>query len=315
MADCSVEGNTDMYGLGIRLGFYLNWYGGILAHFVAVKEIKAIQYAIFCFVAATFVAVVVQTARGALTVLDIYITLLLCFGYYFFLIPTFLWRLATCFQARLDPTRWPRVHPGPLFYAAHGILTIAVAIFQLWFWTSEILRSNHCPYYGFLFERAILSSVTLRIVNIALQSIIILIATLSMVMLLKSLLSDQPDKQSIEGFLREIIERQTGRHMWEDTPLSNRQKTNLQTIYSAILLVVASFVTAATELTITWNGVTGVNDLDTAGQLIPFLVGVGVIGRVLFIPFFSGSNVSEPSPNPTRSYLMGHRGHQGKPYY
>ncbi|KAI2469348.1 hypothetical protein F4781DRAFT_219963 [Annulohypoxylon bovei var. microspora] len=39
-----------------------------------------------------------------------------------------------------------------------------------------------------------------------------------------------------------------------------------------------------TELAITWNNVSGVHDLSTPSQLIPFLVGLGVIGRVLILP-------------------------------
>jgi hypothetical protein len=51
-------------------------------------------------------------------------------------------------------------------------------------------------------------------------------------------------------------------------------------------LVVASTVVAATELTIQWNNITGVGDLNSAGQLIPMLIGVGFVTRVVYIGVF-----------------------------
>ncbi|OTA63764.1 hypothetical protein K449DRAFT_433087 [Hypoxylon sp. EC38] len=263
MADCSVEGNSDMYGLGIRLGFYLNWYAGILANFIAAEEIESVQYAMLSFITATFVAVVVQTAHNTVTVLDTYITLLLCFGYNFFLIPIYIWRLLTGFNKGVDPTRWSRVHHGSLFHAYNLVLTMSVAIFQLWFWTSEAVRSNTCPYYGFLLRRSLLSSVEARIVNITLQAFIIFILVQFAAMLLRDVLSPKKSTKDPD----------------ESTSLPKRRKTRLQTIYPVILLVIASIVTAATELTIAWNDITDVSDLDTAGQLIPFLISLGIIGR------------------------------------
>ena len=51
-------------------------------------------------------------------------------------------------------------------------------------------------------------------------------------------------------------------------------------------IIVASMVTVATELTIKWNLISGVNDLTSAGQLIPFLIGVALALRVIYVGFF-----------------------------
>jgi hypothetical protein len=39
----------------------------------------------------------------------------------------------------------------------------------------------------------------------------------------------------------------------------------------------------ATELTIAWNKIQGVNDTKSVGQLIPLMIGVGGIGHVLLV--------------------------------
>ncbi|KAI5918360.1 hypothetical protein F4810DRAFT_692437 [Camillea tinctor] len=266
MATCIIEGNADMYGLGIRLGFYLNWFAGILANVVAVSEIETSRYAFSCFITATFVALIVQTAQAAaLTVVDIYVVLLLCFGYFYFLVPTFFWRLLTGFDAALDPTRWPSgSRAGTLHHVVHSLLLLAVAAFQLWFWITVTPSADKggCTYYGFLFARFDIANVTFRSVNIAFQALIILIC---LAILGGHVLGTRRGK------------RET------DTSTSPSRKALLRSSHAILLLAVAAIVTTATEMTIAWNGITGVTGLDSAGQLIPFLIGLGVLGRVLYV--------------------------------
>jgi hypothetical protein len=111
MASCVTDGNSDMYGLGIRIGFYLQWYSSILASWFAHSEVEGLRLTNNLFVASTFLALIISTSNGAsnLQAVDIYITLLLTFGYYVFLIPVYAWRIVTAGNARLDPTRWPTV--------------------------------------------------------------------------------------------------------------------------------------------------------------------------------------------------------------
>jgi hypothetical protein len=67
---------------------------------------------------------------------------------------------------------------------------------------------------------------------------------------------------------------------------SNSRKVRLlalRKLQTFVNLAVASTVVAATELTIQWNGIEGVGDLNSAGQLIPMLIGVGLVTRVLYV--------------------------------
>jgi hypothetical protein len=82
-------------------------------------------------------------------------------------------------------------------------------------------------------------------------------------------------------------------------------------------LVVASVVVLATELTIKWNGLRGVNSLSSAGQTIPFIVGVGSLVRIFYVyakpkiqrRFGSGesavlSSEIKPEPGPVSFEVM-----------
>ncbi len=49
-----------------------------------------------------------------------------------------------------------------------------------------------------------------------------------------------------------------------------------------ITTAVAIVVIAATELSVSWNNISGVSDLGSAGQLIPFTLGIMVFVHVLW---------------------------------
>lgn len=112
----------------------------------------------------------------------------------------------------------------------------------------------------------------------AFQAAIILISTVGLVSVVGKLFGRQSD-DPIYKFMR--------------------GRLSLQLLNSVVSLVAASVVVTATELTITWNGLTGVSDLDTAGQLIPFLIGLSIMGRVLFLA--SSDNLG-PDPKPIDPY-------------
>ena len=181
-----------MYGLGIRLGFYLQWIASMLASFLVVlssygnngrryhsmtNEAQAARFGLLCFTAAALVAIIYQAAQGHSSVIDIYVSLLVCFGSYYMIVPTFLWRLMTCFNPLWDPTRWSPVQRSPLHQFISHVLIMATSIFQLWFWVQKVPESSpsSCTYHSFLFVRTNISNPWFRGVNIAFQAAILLI--------------------------------------------------------------------------------------------------------------------------------------------
>lgn len=106
-----------MYGLSIRIGFYLQWYAGDLASWLAPSEVNRIRLTISVFIAATFLALLIQVILKipSLQVVEIYITLLLTFGYFLFLVLLYVWRMLTGYNPALDPFRFSRVWPGQVY--------------------------------------------------------------------------------------------------------------------------------------------------------------------------------------------------------
>jgi hypothetical protein len=69
---------------------------------------------------------------------------------------------------------------------------------------------------------------------------------------------------------------------------------------TCINFIVASSVVLATELTIHWNGIMGVMDISSAGQLIPMVIAIGLFCRILYVSYHgkdSDSNSDDSGPD------------------
>ncbi|KAM7183475.1 hypothetical protein V8F33_013556 [Rhypophila sp. PSN 637] len=294
---CSYQGNADMYGLGIRLGFYLQWFAKITADIVMrPSEIKGNRFAIYSFTAAVFIALSIQTAKARITDLDGYIVLLLCFGNYYSLVPIFLWRVLTGFKARLDPTRWAAASSSIFLRIFSSVILLAISAYQIAFWASlmsTMRTDSECERVGFLFTQMPLYGRALRIVNITFSSLLIVIGLL--------------------GWMDYLLSKQRRR---QRCCRATRSSSFLVWLRAIISTLVAAGVISGTELTIVWNGIRDVNALDSLGQLIPFVLGIVVFVRVLWVAFNTAKDddsqvylqdgFAPPTQMPPEVYLQHH---------
>ncbi|KAF2108511.1 hypothetical protein BDV96DRAFT_605573 [Lophiotrema nucula] len=272
METCTFVGNADMYGLGIRLGYYLQWHGSLLAAWVCRREVPALRITNIFFVASTFLALVVQVSKGKdLQVVEIYITLLFTFGSSLQLLPVLLWRLVTCCNPMRDPSRFPKTKPpSAVFTACYNLLLIAVLTFQIWFWISKVpvLDTLACKQFGFLFTRIQLRSRAFGIVNVVLSAVLL---ALLVGYAAAGLYQTQTKKLAIIS----------------KSDFSPRMIKAYTILNSVSKFIVASTIVIATELCIKWNRITGVNDINSAGQMIPLVIGVGSVVRILYMAAYS----------------------------
>lgn len=131
MTTCEVSGNSDMYGLGIRIGFYLQWMSSPAAAWIAPGETSSLRTANAFFVSATFIGLSIETALDHLDVVEIYVILLLGFGAQYSWLIAILWRVATNFNANWDPTRHMRTPlPSKMFCFFYTTVQIAQIVFS-----------------------------------------------------------------------------------------------------------------------------------------------------------------------------------------
>ena len=84
-----IEGNSDLYGLGIRLGVYLQWISSWLIQTLNPSGITTTHDANSIFVLAILTAMLSATARDDIKPIESYIMLLICFGYFFTVLSIF----------------------------------------------------------------------------------------------------------------------------------------------------------------------------------------------------------------------------------
>ena len=178
MAVCEFDGNSDMYGIGIRIGFYLQWYGAILASWLSPLELPNIQFSINVFIVATFIALLIQLIRDVsrLEVVEVYIILLLAFGYFLRLVPLYTLRFLIGYNPTLDLIRYPRVTSSTLYEYLTFTLLVAMVSLQLWFWIARVpsLNPRSCQEYGFLFTKTNLDMKVFSMLSILFYSLLLL---------------------------------------------------------------------------------------------------------------------------------------------
>ncbi|TGO57965.1 hypothetical protein BCON_0060g00390 [Botryotinia convoluta] len=176
---CIIDGNSDIYGLGIRIGFYLQWYASLLASAprgssgkVASDEVQGLMFSIILFSVATFLALIIQTST--LQLAEVYIILLLVVGYHYYFIPKMFMVLLSSIKqlfskGEKDETEQKK-HRGWEFIFLVGLFFCAISCFQLWFWGGHFQdrngKSNTCPNFGFGFIRVDLENIAFRAFNI-----------------------------------------------------------------------------------------------------------------------------------------------------
>lgn len=152
---CQSEGRPDMYGLGIRLSFYVQWFGAALIQYMDETYLSDVRLLGLLLSAAAAVALVVQlTSDDHLGPVDIYLTLLLSLGVYLFLVPVYLWRALTCCNPYWNPARYARDEPSPAIKLSNFIIVVTLAAIGVWF-TANYLPGldSRCHYYGFFFSK------------------------------------------------------------------------------------------------------------------------------------------------------------------
>ncbi|KAK3337675.1 hypothetical protein B0T19DRAFT_472530 [Cercophora scortea] len=289
MPTCAQQAQPALYGLGIRTAFYLLWYGTILAAWAAPSELPLLRLTTSLFIGGEFLslAILASDATGAdrITVVDAYIMLLLTYGTCYALIPRYIWGALTGWNPFWDPGRWPRVPATGVFVVLELVGVLAVTSFQMWFWTSGrdgggsdgVLCDNGG--WGFFFAQVPIDAGLFVAVNIVFVVVVLVCATVGLGMWVGVCWPPRWIRRRERRFEREVwrAEERGEEYAWRRT---------LQFWASVVDTTVVSVVVVAVELTVQWNGLNGVGDVDTAAQTIPLVVAGGLLARVVYAWFF-----------------------------
>ncbi|KAF5877172.1 uncharacterized protein Bfra_001535 [Botrytis fragariae] len=289
---CIIDGNSDIYGLGIRIGYYLQWYASLLASAprgssgkVALGEVQSLSLSIFLFSLATFLALITQTST--LKLAEVYIILLFIVGYHYYFIPKMFMALLSfikqLFNKGEKDETGQKKHRSWEFNFLVGLFFCAISCFQLWFWGGHFQdrkgKSNTCPNFGFGFIRVDLENIAFRAFNITYW---ILLLILSFGILWNSwnvyIQKGQASKDHFSSSSSSSLKsgRSSTRSLKESNSISDFIGFGILFIFTAVMIF-------AIEKSIMWNQIARVTTLAEAGQLIPLFIGLGSLLRVCYV--------------------------------
>lgn len=146
---CVIEGNPDFYGLGIRIGIYLQYITAFGANLFHKEGIDGNLTTNTIFLLALLVATLVATVRGNVQTTEIVVLLQLGFGFIFSILS--IWGHRTRAPRGDAPIRFPLI--GSLFRLS---LATSFSAYAVWFWfvgAQEMHDHGGCRDLLFLFGR------------------------------------------------------------------------------------------------------------------------------------------------------------------
>jgi len=177
----STDNASEMFGLGVRISYYIQWYALILEERFLPPEMQVNRISLLTFVAATALSVLVQLSK--LDPVVIYITLLLTFGYWYHLIFVAAWGIIAQtrkkWRKRWNASIFPQyLQPHAIVEGLWLILLIGVLAFLVHFWAEEVWALNdtrlYCgERYGFFFAKIRLNNPTFRIFNLVISTVLL----------------------------------------------------------------------------------------------------------------------------------------------
>ncbi|KAF3760552.1 hypothetical protein M406DRAFT_222866, partial [Cryphonectria parasitica EP155] len=232
---CQIQGHPDAYGLGIRIAFYLQWFALIISCWLSDGDALNLKFLNALTIAATSIGLALNLST--LQPVEVYVILLLVCGTLYFQVPVFLWRVVTCCRPWWDTERWNKLRMGWLFKTGMALLLGTLLGVEIWFWCTGVYEkpagmddAGGCRQYAFLFGQVPLDSSAKR---------------------------SHPT----------VVARKT--HKPTNCRITNNRIVFLQQLRTFSDLIVAAILVMAVELVISWNHISGVNDLSSAAQLIP----------------------------------------------
>ncbi|KAH8802463.1 hypothetical protein F5884DRAFT_802110 [Xylogone sp. PMI_703] len=297
---CGFEGNSDIYGLGIRLGIYFGWISSCISFHGRFNErwSTGLVDVATIFEIAIFIATVVLATDLKSTVYSVELMLmtLIFFGDFYFV------QIAAVLSYR---------NFSGMFSLAGLILRFALCIamlsFAVWLWFPgfDQFQQTPCGSYVFIFAKVPIAVSGVRKFLRALACIHMLLWTLPlamglfpclgallmgfMIILIEALMTDRNGKDGRLGFLASAAsfwqtpledlggddkgDSQNEEPPFWDTDSARRKRRNAL----FVLPVLIAIMIIAVELTIAFNSISGVYTIKSTGQLIPFVIGVGGI--------------------------------------
>lgn len=277
---CGFDGDDNTYGLGIRIGIYLQWITTSIAYNFLPKEAGTMRGINNCFQAAMFAGLLFVTiTRGPeLYAVEAFMMLTFCMG-------------GVC-SGDSDTPSYSSYGATVMGSLIRFSLGMGFCAYGVWFTFKGMDNMKHppCSTFVFVFARVNLYgrfrtlwkvSFTLGAISYA---ILILIVLGCLVIACWRALQKRFTKQDPE------VENASPAEISNPEP----DRVLTRTLWSTALLL---FIVGVEKI-IQWNHIQGVDSLGSTGQLLPLIIGLGGVFRIinnLLLELFGHFFKSEPA--------------------
>ena len=243
--DCTIGGNPDLYGVGIRVGLYLQWISTLLSTIFVPGDEDILRVANLLVQSAIFVALLHLSARGDLHAVDAVLATWLVFG-----------ALSSLSGSGINPLGCFSGTFRVLFYTAF-------ASYACWFWFSGLdailARDNGCGGVAFFGGTSITGP--FRDFNKVAAIIGLTVCT---------------------AFIIANVWVAFKRYQRKTSPDASppRPVVELSLLLISGIIIILSI--ASIEYLIKANNIVDIDDVNSIGQLLPLLVGVFGIADAVF---------------------------------
>lgn len=264
---CGFNGDNDSYGLGVRLGAYLQWLTSIFAYNLSPIEAASMRAVNSCYQIAMMVALIVTTrTRGiSMHTVEAYIILLLCLGG---LCASVTWPWSSKKQAHHP---FGSIGPSNLGALIRLLALVATCSYGIWFAFIGMDNMIHdaCSSIVFCFARVSLHG-----------KFRIFLKVVFVVGLIAAAVTAADSIASISLECMEWLKH------WMEADGSTQASDEVS--QSSLLLLLPSCIALALlvvslETTIVWSHVETVYKCDTTGQLFPLIVGAAGVIRLAYV--------------------------------
>lgn len=159
MAVCQPEAHAELYGLGLRAAFYIQWFGALALQYLDERQLADVRLLGLCLSGGMAISLVIQVANSRLEASEIYVMLLLAVGSWLFLVPLYLWRAFSLCSPYWNPFRVSKEKQSPVYKFANWAVLVALASVAAWYYATFLPNlDKDCRQYGFFFSKVSLEN-------------------------------------------------------------------------------------------------------------------------------------------------------------
>jgi hypothetical protein len=233
---CGFQGNADIYGIGVRYGLYAQWAATFLVTLFAPEEEETFRIVNLTINTSIFLGIVVQSATETNAVEPIIVLFLMCGS------------LSSLSGNGMG--NWSHVSGvfRVLFYAA-------LSAYGIWYWFEGVEKMTKEGCDAIVFFRRTKVDGWFRTLG----------KTVSVIGLVLSVY--------LIGFCVKAIRKRFKDH-FDTAMVTKKQRPQVQIAYLVLSAGLIAFSICVVEYLIKVNDVSGLQAIDSVGQLIPFLIGI-----------------------------------------